>query len=125
MNVIIIEDVWIDQEKVFSKDRSANVDFFWKDFLDTLNAYSVWHEILDDWIRIFAQKISLEEVQMNDLLGLLNGVTNFDLIYVPQDAGLGMKFLLHSVTKKLCTSPSRWFTIAPSTIWKPRRRSSR
>ena len=99
MNVIIIEDVWIDREKVFSKDRSVNVDFFWKDFLDTLNVYSVWHEILDDWIRIFAQKISLEEVQMNDLLGLLNGVTNFDLICVPQDAGLGMKFLLHSVTK--------------------------
>ena len=99
MIVIVIEDIWIDREKVFSKDRSVNVDFFWKDFLDTLNAYSIWHKIQDDWIEIFAQKISLEEVQMNDLLSLLNGVTNFDLIYVPQDAGLGMKFLLHSVTK--------------------------
>ena len=97
MKLIIEQEFLMDVDQAFAEDRSICIEFFWGDLISTLKTYSI-QSSLDEAlhrVKIFAQTVTLDEVQMNDFLSFLGDLVDFELDYIPQCFGLGMKFLFH------------------------------
>ena len=58
--------------------------------------YSIYHANDENFCRLFAQKINLNDLYMNEFLEGLSDVLDFRLEYIPQGYGCGLKFSLVS-----------------------------
>lgn len=75
---------------------SAEVDKF--TLYNLIEKYSLYfrtgYDCSCDSCLIFAQKVTADEISMNNFLSVLDDLVNFDLKFIPQEDGCEPKFLM-------------------------------
>lgn len=101
MKLIIDSPLIIDNYSIDCDDRIQSIE----ELKDLLKKFSVYHEIYHEmklysdsvYIEVFEQTVTLDEIDMNTLLSVIDDYWDIKLTYVSQGDGLECKFYLDLV----------------------------